>query len=1791
MSKRQPTRPRLRTALLAVFAAGTALLSGAAERYVATSGNNSDGSSWANAYTTLQTAINAASPGDTIYLKGETFTLAGPNPSTGKLYWGPDKYDLTIIGGYQGIGPEPGPLTNTATVLRNTAGYNLATNRVLYVSGVTNGTLMNVTIRGGQSYNSHGAGIHMTGCTNMLLSGVSVSGNLIRNYHSGSIYGGGLYAFNSWGTITNSVFEENVMSGLWSHLRGGGMYLGGGGWLLRDCVIRHNRSSGDNASQTATSRGIGIYAQSGIHTVKNCLITRNTSTLNPGQGEAVYVEGGSFTLENATVHFQPYEGIRREAGTVTVKNSIVWNNGDDIAGTVTLQNNCIEDGDGNGSNGNLAADPQFERGLFLSDASPCVNAGSTTVEAAALTGYTTRADGTVDTDTVDIGYHFLPGTTAADYYVDAAAGDNSNNGLTPVAAFKTITKALSVIGDGSRIHVAAGLYNVANGETFPLTVSGKYGVQICATNAALTVVDANTANTRAMGFSYVYPEAVIEGLTLMRGKLTQGGAAGGGLYLSHVKGAVRNCIVKDNVLPNPNAWGALAGAGIYAYGDIVVSNCVVRGNSISGWYPESVYAGGICVQGNATILNCVIVSNTAYTQGGSGYNPSVYGGGLYLDGVSTVRNTLFQGNNATLSAGTGIVGGDAAFVWGGNVTFENCTVVTNGGEGIRQSSRTLPAVPATVLLRNSIVWANGDDLVDAATSTITKRNNAIEDGDGVGSDGNIQADPLFVNASGGNFRLSVGSPCVNAGTNQTWMGTAPDLDGNARVDNDVVDLGCYEQVTPLRIVNRPAGNVTAASADFNGTIEAMGPHASVHLYVVWGPVNQTTNWDDWAYKTYLGTAALKGDISTNITFIGDSVTYYYAYVASNDTDIAWAQPSETILTEQIRVVATAPDAAELGTVPGTFTVYRSDAATDVPLTANFILSGSAQNGVDYALITPSTVTIPIGATNATVTVTPLIDRWIEGSEYVTLTLAPGSYVVGSPSSDTVTIADWTAPAALYVRSSGDGTYATNWASAFTSIQSALNNANAGDTVYVAGGTYTLATQIVWQATGVTIRGGYDGTGTPGEPSAATPTVLTQSGRNRILYLDSVVGGSIENLTIAGGVLGHTNPAELGYEYDVLGAGIYMNGCSNMVLSALTLRNNSAYVHHNYAAKGGGIYAANSWGSISNCLLRSNVATRGAGTTTRGAGVCIEGGGWMIADSAIRDHSIPGVDWGNTCQGVGLSLVSGEHAVNNCLITRNLSSGGGTLQGGGIYVGSGTTTVANVTLYWNAPHGLYRNTAVVTVRDSILWDNGDDVAGTVTLLNNAIEDGDANGADGNIASNPLFERGLYLAANSPCVDAGSTNAAEAGVAGRTTQVGGTADTGLVDMGYHFAAGAADYYVDVASGSDANSGTDAGSPLQSITKALARAADGTHIHVAAGNYTAATETFPLSFSYKCGLQLLGAGSDVTVLNAQGAGARVVTLAYNYPDALVRGVSMINANWSVPGGNWGSPGTLGIALYAGDVKGVLAACVATNNTAPRYGGGGGSSGYPAGTIHAERSYLVISNCVVAQNNTVSAYAEGYIAGGISVEGYDVAIANCSVISNRMTGADTTSYGFGRGSGLYLNGLGTVRNCLIYGNSGFAVTHPANPIRGQGAYVAGGTWVIENCTLVTNWNRGAVQDSQGLYVAGGTVTVRNSILWGNGDEVVGTATLRHSNIEDGDSVDVDGNLSENPLFVDPAGGDFRLQIRPVRSPSLNAGEYQIWMDGAADLDGNPRIQNKIVDMGAYEILIPAGGTVLLLR
>jgi hypothetical protein len=108
-----------------------------------------------------------------------------------------------------------------------------------------------------------------------------------------------------------------------------------------------------------------------------------------------------------------------------------------------------------------------------------------------------------------------------------------------------------------------------------------------------------------------------------------------------------------------------------------------------------------------------------------------------------------------------------------------------------------------------------------------------------------------------------------------------------------------------------------------------------------------------------------------------------------------------------------------------------------------------------------------------------------------------------------------------------------------------------------------------------------------------------------------------------------------------------------------------------------------------------------------------------------------------------------------------------------------------------------------------------------------------------------------------------------------------------------------------------------------------------------------------------------------------------------------------------------------------------------------------------------------------------------------------------------------------------------------------------------------LYNCTVANNGSGTAVADC----------TLYNCILYSNGWNYDDSSALNYCCTTPMPASGV-SNITNAPLFVDQANGDFRLQLT---SPCINAGNNAYGV-GATDLDGNLRIIGGTLDMGAYE-------------
>ena len=226
-----------------------------------------------------------------------------------------------------------------------------------------------------------------------------------------------------------------------------------------------------------------------------------------------------------------------------------------------------------------------------------------------------------------------------------------------------------------------------------------------------------------------------------------------------------------------------------------------------------------------------------------------------------------------------------------------------------------------------------------------------------------------------------------------------------------------------------------------------------------------------------GNATAPATFTTAIPGLDANAAYSVA-ARVTDGGIAIDSDSAFFLNGAVSVAATA-DATSA--TPGAFTVSRASTAdaTALPLTVNFTLSGTAVSGKHYAPI-PATVTIPAGAASAMVQVTALQKETAETS--LTLALSDGNYIVGDPSSATMSIATVFARKIVRVAPGGTGD-GSSWANAMGSVANAYASAAAfvenevgAAEVWIKTGRYTITSTIALKS-GVSVLGGFLGTET------------------------------------------------------------------------------------------------------------------------------------------------------------------------------------------------------------------------------------------------------------------------------------------------------------------------------------------------------------------------------------------------------------------------------------------------------------------------------------------------------------------------------------------------------------------------------------------------------------------------------------------------------------------------------------------------------------------------------------------
>jgi predicted outer membrane repeat protein len=544
--------------------------------------------------------------------------------------------------------------------------------------------------------------------------------------------GGAMYCPRSNIELTNVRFIDNAA------LNGGAMYYYGDGFspgVWQGPRMANVLFTGNHA--TSNGGAIYSYTQGPVETITNVTIVDNTAD---GDGGAIFNRTGTGTVTNAIIwgNDEP-QVVNHSTHLLTFAHSVVGGSGGSGAWDTSVG---IDGGN------NLDADPWFvdqSGGDYrLSLWSPCINAGDNS--APFLPSTDIVGNPRINDGTVDMGIYEFKCETGTILYVDADATGNED-GSSWENASTTLRLGLGLeCGEVSEIWVAEGVYTPTAGDdrmaSFRLPNSvGIYGGF------------AGTETLRSQRKPGLYP-------TILSGEI-----GGPGL--------------------TDNSYHVVTGTG--ADSTAILDGFIVEGGFANGAYPNDRGAGMFNNPGGPTVTGVVFRGNTAQNGGGAMLN--------FVASAPRLANVVFDGNDG------GTAGGGAMYNLLADVTLTNVTMANNTAFG---SGGAMYSNGGNITITNTIVWGNTPSAAQVSNiSGSPLVSHSLIEGCGasgsgwnaaVGSDGggNLDEDPLFVDAANGDLHIDDDSPAIDSGDDTAPNLPSTDADGNQRIFGVTVDMGAYE---------------------------------------------------------------------------------------------------------------------------------------------------------------------------------------------------------------------------------------------------------------------------------------------------------------------------------------------------------------------------------------------------------------------------------------------------------------------------------------------------------------------------------------------------------------------------------------------------------------------------------------------------------------------------------------------------------------------------------------------------------------------------------------------------------------------------------------------------------------------------------------------------------------------------------------------------------------------------------------------------------------------------------------
>lgn len=799
--------------------------------HVSTTGDDAnDGLTWAKAKKTLFFTMDAASPGDEIWLAKGTYSYSYP------VIYIP-KPGLKIRGGFIGteneLGerpalPRPDQDPNETIIDERYTQHGIPVQ--------DNGVIDGVTVR-----NCYYEGI---GCGNGTITnckiigngyGISCGGNAVISncVIEGSKYDGVTCRYPSAYYIDTITITNTTVTSSGQH----GVYLYFGSMSIRNCTVSQNTFGGiycdfskmDVSNSTISRNGnSNSYYRGGLYCENSTVtLTQNSFISNTGSGSALQychgnISGNAFS-ENTEAGLS--YGIKN-ATNVEISNNVFSRNsycglivGTDAASSTKIMNNIVVANTTDCQGGGISVDGVTPDSILI--------ANNTIVGNAAPIGGGIYCD----LDTSIIVNNIVAFNSSGIYYGDSTAFSNLKNNCVYNPDGANYAGTQQFTGSASNI------------QADPKLVSAEYGrlhIQPdspCIDTGDNSVVETNwldmDGKARNLDGNNDQVATVDIGADESDGKVWDstpaiirvsptGDDSNSGNSWTSAKKTIQAAI-NAATIDGGEVWVA---AGTYEE-NLVLKPFVSLYGGFAG--TESVRSSRIpknsptLIDGKATGSVITITSIGNIRENIDGFTikngKAELGGGIYSTWANlTITRCIITGNSATYDGG-GIYCSSAYPIVVGNIISNN-TVSTGTGGGISCSQAVLTN---NTIVANTASGAGGG--VNCSYSTVSNNiishnSSSISSYSSTLQNNYTSTAPGFVDEANGDYHLTANSPCVNAGTNKAPYLPETDMDSETRIMAGMADIGADEYtMDPISI--KTIGGVKTAETGAWADIEAI----------------------------------------------------------------------------------------------------------------------------------------------------------------------------------------------------------------------------------------------------------------------------------------------------------------------------------------------------------------------------------------------------------------------------------------------------------------------------------------------------------------------------------------------------------------------------------------------------------------------------------------------------------------------------------------------------------------------------------------------------------------------------------------------------------------------------------------------------------------------------------------------------------------------------------------------------------------------------------------------------------